>query len=239
MARRVRAAAAVTSAVRGTRTAIRTLVLAVCLVTAILAPPRARAADDAGDFDSYTLALSWSPEHCQTHRKTSGSRECGMAYGFVVHGLWPDRDRGRSPESCSDALGPSADVVRAMLDVMPSEGLIRHEWQTHGTCSGLSPTRYFHQVRTAFERITIPKIYRTLRETQRTQSAEIKRAVLDANPDLRAGGVAVVCDDNRLREVHICLDKELAPQRCMPPAHDRCPGGTVEVPPRGPRGGDD
>jgi len=37
-------------------------------------------------------------------------------------------------------------VVGSVLDVMPSPGLIFHEWDRHGTCSGLSPHAYFEAV---------------------------------------------------------------------------------------------
>ena len=36
-----------------------------------------------------------------------------------------------------------------MLDLMPAPGLIFNEWDKHGTCSGLSQSGYFEQIRKA------------------------------------------------------------------------------------------
>jgi ribonuclease T2 len=102
--------------------------------------PRKPAPSKPGKFDYYVLSLSWSPEHCA--EKPSDDSQCGTTrrYAFVVHGLWPQYENGGYPQNCSvDDPLTDGDVQKA-LDIMPSEDLIRHEWQKHGTCSGLSPT---------------------------------------------------------------------------------------------------
>jgi ribonuclease T2 len=194
----------------------------------------ARSSGEAGDFDGYVLALSWSPEHCRTHLKEMGSHECGTSDGFVVHGLWPQADHGPAPTECRHSGGPTDEVVEGMLDLMPSVGLIRHEWQTHGSCSGQSPSHYFHDVRVAYERLTIPALYRTIRETTFTTAGDVRRSFVDANPALAADRLAVVCDGTALREVRICLDRQLAPRPCGDAGRDRCPRGQIAVFPRGP-----
>jgi ribonuclease T2 len=51
-----------------------------------------------GRFDFYVLALSWSPTFCQAsaERGRQVSDQCGAErpYSFVVHGLWPQYERG-------------------------------------------------------------------------------------------------------------------------------------------------
>lgn len=219
---------------------MRLLVVLGVLVAALLvgmpsdaAAGRAPSSTEPGDFDAYMLALSWSPQHCRTHAKEAGSRQCDTANGFIVHGLWPQADYGANPSTCRHSGGPSNEVVKGMLDLMPSAGLIRHEWQAHGSCSGESPTHYFRAVRTAYERLTIPPAYRTLRATSVTTLGEIERAFIDANPTLAADRLSIVCDGKALREVRICLDKELQPRRCRDGGRDRCPNRGITIYPRG------
>jgi ribonuclease I len=104
-----------------------------------------------GQFDFYLLNLSWSPEFCATH---GDSPECGRNLGFVVHGLWPQDTSGDYPQHCSDAPGPSN--AQADTDIMPTAGLVEHEWQTHGTCSGLGADNYFGAIHKAYAGVKIP-----------------------------------------------------------------------------------
>src|SRR5262245_819748 len=52
----------------------------------------------AGVFDYYLLALSWSPTYCAERRGTAYDQQCdvrqGRPYAFVLHGLWPQNERG-------------------------------------------------------------------------------------------------------------------------------------------------
>jgi ribonuclease T2 len=53
-----------------------------------------------GQFDYYVLSLSWSPSFCETATGNARRQQCGpRPFSFVVHGLWPQYERG-FPESC-------------------------------------------------------------------------------------------------------------------------------------------
>src|SRR6516225_11259807 len=111
-----------------------------------------------GQFDYYVLSLSWSPSFCETATGNARRQQCGARpFSFVVHGLWPQYERGL-PESC---LVPpprlERNIMRSMLDLMPAPGLVYHEWDQHGTCSGLQPREYFDLVRRAREKLKIPE----------------------------------------------------------------------------------
>ena len=97
-----------------------------------------------GQFDYYVLSLSWSPSFCETATGNARRQQCGARpYSFVVHGLWPQYERG-FPEFC---LFPpprlDRNIMRSMLDLMPAPGLVYHEWDQHGTCPGLHAREYF------------------------------------------------------------------------------------------------
>ena len=90
------------------------------------------------------------------------SLQCGARpYSFVVHGLWPQYDRG-FPEYCQvPAPRLNRAIVSSMLDLMPAPHLIFNEWDRHGTCSGLAPRAYFDTVRKARAIVKMPPaIYR-------------------------------------------------------------------------------
>jgi ribonuclease T2 len=162
-----------------------------------------------GEFDYYVLSLSWSPEFCYSH---PASVECSQHDGFIVHGLWPQYRSGGGPEYCSHAPGPSA----AHLDkaIMPDPGLIRHEWEAHGTCSGLSAGVYFDLVRKAFESIRIPPPLVSPHGQLRTSPGEIIRAFERANPGLPVSSIGLGCRGAYLQSVNICLTKDLRPTSC-------------------------
>src|SRR5436190_7346280 len=90
-------------------------------------------------FSYYLLVLSYAPDFCDQPQGKKDPRECGTGrhVGFVVHGLWPQGETSRGPENCGGSP-VGGDIVRTMLQYIPTESLIQHEWKAHGTCSGLS-----------------------------------------------------------------------------------------------------
>jgi ribonuclease T2 len=182
-------------------------------------------------FAYYVLTLSWSPAFCETPAGARSPEQCKATprHGFVVHGLWPQNEKGW-PESCPAGAGPSTALVTRMLDIMPSEHLVKHEWETHGTCSGLGAEGYFAALRSAFASIHVPEAYVAPKEAFTTDLEHVESAFVAANPGLTGDSIAVVCKRD-LEEVRICLDKELRPRRCGSDVRDTC-RGTVRVPPR-------
>ena len=116
-----------------------------------------------GEFDFYVLSLSWSPSFCEaaSERGNSGrsqQAQCGgRPFSFVVHGLWPQYERG-FPEYCQRPSPRLArNIMTSMLDLMPAPGLIFNEWDKHGTCSGLGERAYFETIRKARAAVKIPE----------------------------------------------------------------------------------
>jgi ribonuclease T2 len=96
---------------------------------------------------------------------------------------------------------------------MPAPRLVYHEWDEHGTCSGLSPAAYFDTVRRARTAVKIPSQYIDLKTELRVNPEEVKNAFIKSNPGLTPSSIAVDCD-NRLREIRICLSKDLTFRDC-------------------------
>jgi ribonuclease T2 len=174
----------------------------------------ARGDQATGDFDYYTLVLSWSPTHCESPDARDDDVQCdrrdGRQYAFIVHGLWPQHKRGY-PESCPTPTRPFVPdgVIGGMMDIMPGKGLIIHQYRKHGTCSGLSPDAYFQLTRRLFRSLTIPARFRNPGEAQFLSPSEVASEFASANPSLPRGSVTVSCGGpgSRLRDVRICFSK--------------------------------
>ena len=125
--------------------------------------------------------------------------------------------------------------VRALYDIMPSAGLIRHQWRKHGTCSGLSRKDFFATLRSARARVTIPEEYRRLATYQTVNPEVLEEAFLTANQGSKSAGVIVTCDKRYLREVRICMTKELDFRTCPELERRACWRDNAVMPPA--RGG--
>jgi ribonuclease T2 len=189
--------------------------------------------NEPGQFDFYVLALSWSPSFCEAAgERAQGQPQCGARpYSFVVHGLWPQYEKG-FPEFCQ-VPAPRLDrnIVGSMLDLMPAPRLIFREWDRHGTCSGLAARAYFETVRKARAVVKIPAAYIDLKEPLTVTPAEVEQAFVNANPGLSASSMAVGCSKDRLREVRVCMTKELAFRSCEALERRSCKREKIVMPP--------
>lgn len=188
--------------------------------TAMAETPRTTPAS----FDYYLLNLSWSPEYCRSH---PANVQCGMHATFVLHGLWPQKSSGAYPENCSNALGrvgPSQ-----YKDIFPDQGLLQHEWKTHGTCSGLAPDSYFQAARKAVAFVAVPTKLQKLDRQISMPPEQILALFTAANPQIPRSALALSCGNNYLTAVEVCMDKSLKAIACGP--IKSCRANTVRIPP--------
>src|SRR5215475_14763245 len=187
-----------------------------------------------GEFDFYVLSLSWSPSFCDSagERGTPPQDQCGeRPFSFVVHGLWPQYERG-FPEFCQ-VPAPRLDrnIVSSMLDLMPAPRLIFNEWDKHGTCSGLSARGYFESVRKARAVVKIPEQYLDLKETLTVTPDEVEEAFVKANTGLTRTSLAITCDSKRLSEVRICMSRDFQFRECGEIDRRACRRDKLVMPP--------
>jgi ribonuclease T2 len=218
---------------------IRPAALAVLLLSLIFDPAFAQPApgrqpNQPGQFDYYVLALSWSPSFCKDReeRGRDAGEQCrGRPYAFVVHGLWPQYERG-FPRRCQvPAPRLNRATMTAMLDLMPAPRLVYREWDSHGTCSGLAAEAYFDLVRKARAVVKVPETYVAPNTTLTVSPGDVEQAFMKANPGLSPDGVAVTCGSTRLREVRICLGKDLKFRGCAEIDRRACKRDRLVMPP--------
>ena len=214
----------------------RGLVLCLVLITAAGCRSKTSARITAGaehaqrseqaageNFDYYLLNISWSPEFCFSHPEAA---ECAAHSTFVLHGLWPENNDGTYPANCSEAPGP-ADPAQ-YKDIYPDQGLLAHEWRTHGTCSGLSADAFFATARTAYRSVKIPPALANLKTQTSMAPEEILGLFTQSNPQVPRTSLVLSCGHNYLTAIEVCLDKGLHPVPCS--GVRSCRAGTVRIP---------
>ncbi|WP_198935137.1 ribonuclease T2 family protein [Pararhizobium arenae] len=184
-------------------------------------------------FDFYVLSLSWSPSWCGDNDPQGKTMQCDAHrnHGLIVHGLWPQNESGypefcrsRDPDRVPEALG------RQLFDIMPSMGLIGHEWRKHGTCSGLSQKDYFATLRAAWQKLALPPELTSGARSSKASPQEIEADLIAANPGLTAGAIAVTCSANQLDEIRICMDTDLSFRACPEVDRRSCRARALTLP---------
>lgn len=197
----------------------------------------ALAQERPGDFDYYVLALSWSPTYCTTSNGRRDRRQCGSGrrFSFVVHGLWPQYERGW-PDFCRTARRYVPNRrIQAMLDIMPSKRLVIHQWRKHGTCTGLSQQAYFDTTRQLFARFQVPARYVAPSRPILTTPEELVHDFIATNLWLKPEMISVQCGRRRdranLAELRVCFGRDLNPRTCGHNERRTCRAETLVMPP--------
>ena len=192
---------------------------------------------EPGQFDYYLLVLSWSPSFCADSAERDPARaarnpQCGpRSFSFVVHGLWPQYERG-FPEFCQvPSPRLNRNIVSGMLDLMPAPGLIFHEWDRHGTCAGLSPNAYFETVRKARAIVKIPPQYLDVPSALTVTPEEVEDAFIKANPGLKPESISISCGSRRLGDIKICMTRDLQFRGCEEIERRACRRDKLVMPP--------
>jgi len=192
------------------------LVLAAALTAQFHGRSRAETPAPA-PFDYYVLSLAWAPGFCAQPGAASGNpKECapGGGVGFIVHGLWPEAAAGKNPESCRTSRPVPKPVVSLVLREMLTVSLIQHEWDTHGTCTGLSPFDYFSAIVQARAAVQIPVQIASIENDTRESPGQIETQFAAANPSFPKAAFRTSCPRGAFEEERICFDKNLKPQAC-------------------------
>lgn len=193
---------------------------ALCL---LLAASLGHAFDDSrcrenvsGQFAYYKLAISRANEWCIANARPDDA-QCGRDY--VVHGLWPQCETGY-PANCRlpDPRQQDRIDLAEVHKITPSDYLIRHEWEKHGSCTGLKRSQYFATAATLFNHLKLP----VLKPGSYTPT-ELSALITAANPGMPKESVELACDEDAskpaarrdtLDEIRICFGRDGAFAKC-------------------------
>jgi len=174
------------------------------------------AEDVAGEFDYYVLSLSWSANWCAYEGDDRDSPQCDPAedHGWILHGLWPQYERGY-PEYCRTSFrAPSRGQTGEMADIMGTSGLAWHQWRKHGVCTGLDPADYYALSREAYGRVTRPEVFRKLADPVTLPASLIEEAFVKENAGIDPDGITVTCRQGYIQEARICMTRNLEFRTC-------------------------
>lgn len=197
----------------------------LCLAAVLALCGAPLAADTAGGFDYCVLSLSWSPNWCAIEGDARGSPQCDAAedFGWTLHGLWPQHETGWPADCLSAFAPPSRRQTEAMAEIIGTSGLAWHQWNRHGTCSGLSPEGYFALARKAYGAIAVPPVFAALSRPVDLPARVVEQAFLADNPGLAPDMITITCDEGYIQEARICLTRDLTPRACGTDAMRDCP----------------
>ena len=144
----------------------------------------------AGEFDYYAMALSWSPEHCAI--KPGIGSSAPASWEFVLHGLWPQYQRGYPPAA------PASGWMRIWSNSLPGSTPAASSIAMNGRSTapvpaepgGISPIGQ----RSAPEGED-PAAYQSPEEPLRKTSFQLKADLASANPWLAPDNITVACAD--------------------------------------------
>ncbi len=197
---------------------------ALFISTARFAP--AQSQGTPGVFDFYLLTLSWSPEFCHGH---PNAPQCSEKLGFIVHGLWPQYNNGTWPLNCP-TNNPAPTDTSSVSQIMPPS-ILQHEWEKHGTCSGLSGNDYFRLIRRIFDSLKMPGDLTSPTRSFTLTPAALKKDFENTNSSLADQDIAIQLNHGYLNAVEICFSKGATPAPIACTNVTDIHGGTFKIPP--------
>jgi ribonuclease T2 len=185
---------------------------------------RAQEKGTPGKFDFYLLDVAYGPDFCNV---PGIGQPCKQPSGFVLHGLWPQNNDGTYPVFCAEK--PGLMNYESALKYTPNLELVKHEWDKHGSCTGLSASQYFISAHMAYHSFQIPAELTHVTEAVDTTADHILDLFRAANPSYPANSLVVGCSKGVFTSVAACLGKDLNPIACQKVA--LCRSATLKIVP--------
>lgn len=186
------------------------------IVAVLFSASLARADGVAGQFDYYVVSLSWSANWCDLEGDARQSPQCedDADFGWVLHGLWPQYERGWPSDCATSHRNPSRRDTSEQADLFGSSGSAWHQWNKHGRCTGLSALDFYALAQTAYDRVIRPAVFRSLSQPVTLPAEIVEQAFLRDNPELRPDQITITCRSGYIQEARICMTRALEFRQC-------------------------
>ena len=192
----------------------------------------------------YVFASLWQNESCfENGNINEQCKKLNNYYknNFTIHGLWPNFKNSSSSYDgyCTNEPFDIEVIKKIGIDKMntywpstdgPNEEFWKHEWEKHGTCSGLSQIDYFNTILNLHSSLPTPEFIK------KNKGNEVKTKELE-NLLKNEKNSIVTCSDNKLSGYRICyeqLDGIPTKQILCPPRviEEGCKIENILIPPK-------
>ncbi|KAG6551919.1 hypothetical protein Mapa_006536 [Marchantia paleacea] len=201
-----------------------TFVLGIVFALALIS----RSSAQLVDFDYFYFVVQWPGSYCDLQKACCYPRAGKPAANFSIHGLWPNYYDGTWPQDCDASqpfdlsqvqdLVPQLNEFWGSLSCPSSDSTTfwKHEWEKHGTCSGLTQHEYFASSLALLQSMNLGA---ALKSANIVPSASATYSVTKIQSAL-AGAIenytpGIECNtaksgNNQLYQVYVCVDKDAA-----------------------------
>jgi len=214
--------------------------LALVILLGFLLCHNTESASSTNVFDLYRLEEQWQPKACADFGSKANDLCDQPQQKLTIHGLWPEYYAPKNgkgwPQFChgADAFNPhdlpssnELDTYWPTLTKGSETSFLKHEWERHGTCSGMTQIDYLEGAITAAKSVE-EALSQVFEDALNDHSGTIsKSAIVNAYGE---GNIVVECDQGVLKTISTCFDKNLQPTQCPDGffAHDSC-DNTVQL----------
>ncbi len=174
----------------------------------------------------FLFALSWSPTYCLEQDPYGKQAQCRKtlpkSYRFIVHGLWPQEQGTRTQKTQKSYLNYcrsvdkklEASIVENYFYLMPSSGLMRHQWEKHASCGNFTQQSYFKTIEDLYKKFKIASLFTDITTTHAFDFQKLLKKITLEIPMISRENIVVSCRKNYLAEVRICLKSDYSLRKC-------------------------
>jgi ribonuclease T2 len=173
------------------------------------------------------LALSWSPTFCLEQDPQGKQPQCNITlpkqYRFIVHGLWPQLQINSQKQVEAEKYlnycktvnkNLEASIVENYFYLMPSSGLMRHQWEKHASCGNFTQQSYFKAIENLYQKLKIATLFHEVKKTQSYLLNDLIDKITVHIPSILRENIVIVCHKNTLSELRICLNNDYTYRKC-------------------------
>lgn len=108
------------------------------------------------------------------------------------------------------------DLIAEFPGIYPTDFLYRHEWEKHGTCTGLDPEGYLLLSQELKASVIIPDAFVSPEEPFRMDADGLTDAFVQSNPSYDKKSFSVFCSGSGqfLQELYVCISRDGQPTEC-------------------------